>query len=180
MVAGSLSAHELAYWLVSPASSGRARLLAETGHGYYEHLPLVLGLLAAMALAALATRAAGKWRDVRSASGWAFFALPPLAFTFQEHLERGLSGAPWLSASLEPTFLVGLALQLPFALAAFMLARVLVSAAERLALPSRPAQPPRPVARTVLLVPASRDLPPRRATLALGYAGRAPPLLLAV
>jgi hypothetical protein len=176
MVAGSLSAHELAYWVVTSNPGERAAALAETGHGYYRHLPLVLGLLAALALSALAARAAGRRAGKRSTSPWAFFALPPLAFAFQEHAERALAGAPWLTASLEPTFLVGLALQLPFALAALMAARALVSAAERLSLPRRAVAPALRPARTALVVPAAPELAPRRHALALGYAGRGPPL----
>ena len=65
---------------------------------------------------------------------WPFAVLPPLAFALQEHLERLLhAGAvPW-TAVLEPTFLPGFLLQLPFALLAFAVARALLGAAVLLA-----------------------------------------------
>ena len=61
-----------------------------------------------------------------------FAALPMLGFTLQELLERWLSGAgfPWWMV-LQPTFRVGLALQIPFAIAAFLIARFAQRGAER-------------------------------------------------
>jgi hypothetical protein len=179
MVAGSVSAHELGYWLVTPDATARARVLAESGHGYFEHLPLVLGVLAALLIAGLTLRVS---RSLRAGTGgppaWLFFVLPPLGFAVQEHLERLLhSGALPFDAALDPTFLVGLSLQLPFALAALAVARALVAGAERLgaALASRP---PTPDARPVAVPSPSRALElPRIAVLALGYAERGPPPL---
>lgn len=180
MVAGSLSAHELAYWLVTPDAEARARVLADTGHGYFEHLPLLLGMLAALGLAALALRAARAIRP--SATGppaWLFFLLPPLGFALQEHLERILhSGGLPLAAAIEPTFLIGLVLQLPFALAALALARALVAGAERLAV--RLAHRIRTVSSRLapVPVPTVESTRPRIGSLALGYAERGPPLLV--
>ena len=53
----------------------------------------------------------------------------PVAFAVQEHVERVAAGQDaWLTA-LAPTFLVGLALQLPFALVGLWLARRLTAVA---------------------------------------------------
>jgi hypothetical protein len=109
MAAGCLAAHSLAYHLVS------AR---EERHGYLAFAPLLLGLLGALAIVGVLLRG-------RSLSPFACAALPPLAFVVQEHVER-------LELVLtEPAFLVGLALQLPFALAALVAARAFLSAADR-------------------------------------------------
>jgi hypothetical protein len=177
MVAGSLSAHELAYWLVTPDPGARALALAETGHGYFEHLPLALGILAALAITGLAARALQSLHvRGRGPSAWLFFILPPLGFAVQEHLERLLhSGAFPLDAALEPTFLVGLALQLPFGLAALAIARALVAGAERLG-EELARRPPVGDARPLpLSSPAAEPALPRIAALALGYAERGPP-----
>lgn len=58
---------------------------------------------------------------------WTFALLPPILFIAQEHVEYwvghgGLSGSP----ATQPAFLFGLALQAPFAVAAYAIARVLV------------------------------------------------------
>jgi hypothetical protein len=94
----------------------------------------------------------------------------------QELVEHGVhAGGSPLGAALEPTFLVGLLLQLPFALAALLVARALLAlggairrllgATPRLALPG--------------LAPAPVGIPelPRIAALALGYGERGPPPL---
>jgi hypothetical protein len=179
MVAGSVSAHELGYWIVTPGATARARVLAETGHGYFEYLPLLLGVLAALLVATLALRVS---RAARAGTGgppaWLFFVLPLLGFAAQEHLERLLhSGALPFDAALDPTFLVGLALQLPFALAALAVARALVAGAERLG--DALAGDRRPARARPAAVPSpgpALELP-RIAALALGYAERGPPPL---
>jgi hypothetical protein len=178
MVAGSVSAHELGYWLVMPDTDARAAFLAGTGHGYFEHLPLVLGVLGSMVAVGLSVRALGVVRGHRpaAASSWWLFALPLLGFTVQEHLERLLqNGAFPVDAVLQPTFVVGLLLQLPFALAALMVARTLVETAERLAV--RLARPRRSLPRRVALAfPPAVDVVVRPIpALALGYAERGPP-----
>jgi hypothetical protein len=64
---------------------------------------------------------------------FAFALLPPLAFALQELLELSLhTGSIAWQACVEPTFLPGLALQLPFALLAYVAARLLLRAAVRL------------------------------------------------
>ena len=109
MAAGCLAAHSLAYHLVS---------VREERHGYLAFAPLVLGLLGALAVAGVVVRG-------RSFSPLACAALPPLAFVVQEHAER------LELVVAEPAFLVGFALQLPFALAALVAARAFLGAAER-------------------------------------------------
>ena len=98
-----------------------------------------------------------------------------VGFAVQELLERSLhaGGFAW-GIALEPVFLVGLALQLPFALVAALVGGALTGIADDL---GERRSPPRP------RLAASADLPfphaaERRApaVIALGRAERAPPL----
>jgi hypothetical protein len=95
----------------------------------------------------------------------------------QEHFERLLHDGvfPW-DAGLEPTFVVGLLLQLPFAVAAFLLARFLLRAVRSLG--RLLSGPPRSAARvSVESRPRTRVVRPRVPALALGYGSRGPPAL---
>ena len=160
---GWLSAHSLAYELVAAE---------EHGHGYLAETPLFLSVCAAAVALSLGRRVAG--RLGLSMPAWAAGLIPLLGFTVQEHLERalGLGVVPWGTA-LEPVFLLGLALQLPFALVALLLARALTAVADavtarattRARFAAAPALP-RPTGTMPVLTPA----------LAQGHAGRAPPV----
>ena len=117
MVAGSQAAHGLAYWIVYPQASVRLRVLVETGHDYMSLLPLVLGVggaIVALSLGATIVDAA-RGRGSRALPPWAFALLPLVGFTLQEFIERWLAWGflPWHEFA-QPTFLVGMALQLPF------------------------------------------------------------------
>ena len=122
MVAGSQVAHVLAYRLVYPQMPVRLHALLVTGHGYMARLPLVFAACAAIELIAFVTAVVGslRRRAAPPVPAWAFGLLPPLGFAVQEFLERWLSGAlfPWWMV-LQPTFRIGLLLQLPFGLAAY-------------------------------------------------------------
>ena len=122
MVGSLLAGHTVAYRLVDAPS---------TGHGYFHYVPLVGAVLLALALCALVLEAVAVLRgEVRvSSPPWAFALLPLGAFVIQEHLERLLYSGT--SPVLEPAFLVGLAVQLPFGVVALLLARVLQSLAQR-------------------------------------------------
>jgi hypothetical protein len=174
-----LTAHQLAYRFVTPDPDARVRELQESGHGYLQHLPLLAGVLVAALVAGLINRLLLCVRG--RVSPWTFFALPLAGFALQEHLERLVhDGSFPLAAALQPTFLVGLLLQLPFALLAFAVAWALLGLVERL---RRVFSADPPVARARasvgLRAPASAG-PARIAALALGYAQRGPPLLLAL
>jgi hypothetical protein len=178
-VAGWLTAHELAYRLVIPHPHARSSALAETGHAYlaYASLAAVLCLMfALLCTAGLVARARSQELPPRRLL-IVFVLLPPLAFALQEHLERLLtSGDLPHAAALEPTFLVGILLQLPFGLAAVLAARALVSFARALAL--RLASPRRPELVSVELSwpPVHDGHRPRLSALALGRSERGPPL----
>lgn len=127
---GTQAAHALAYQLVYPQA--HVRILLATGHGYLTYLPLVLALAGAVAIAALCAAAvdAARGRPARKLPAWAFALLPPAMFVAQEVLELSLhTGTLGWHALLAPTFLPGLALQLPIALAAYITARLLLRTA---------------------------------------------------
>jgi hypothetical protein len=144
MLVGVEAAHALAYRVVFPEASLRGAVLAATGHAYAAWLPLVLALGGAVAIVGLAAAVADVVRGgtVRELGAGAFAALPPLAFALQELLELSLhTGHIAWHAFAAPTFLPGLALQLPFALLAFLVTRLLLRVAAKVGrlLAARPA-----------------------------------------
>jgi hypothetical protein len=117
-------------------------------------------------------------RGQRPVPAWAFALLPLLGFTAQEFLERWLAGSdlPWWMV-MQPTFRVGLALQLPFALLAYLLARLLLRTAHEVGVAlARPQLPVALLPRTAPILPAA-VWPPRLSSLSLGWSERGPPLL---
>jgi hypothetical protein len=179
-VAGWLTAHELAYRLAIPHPHARSAALAETGHEYlaYGSFAAVLCLIFALVCTAgLVTRPRSQQPPSRRLL-IVFVLLPPLAFALQEHLERLLTtGELPHAAALEPTFLVGILLQLPFALAAFLAARVFVTFARALARRLGSARRTKLVSVELSWPPVSDGHRPRLSVLALGRGERAPPLV---
>jgi hypothetical protein len=182
-VVGSQVAHSLGYRLVTPRDAERSHDLAATGHSYLTYAPVLLALclvLVALALAGeLRQLMARSCRGPTRPSALCFAVSAPAIFVCQEHLERLLhDGAfPW-TAALQSTFIVGLLLQLPFALAAYLVAWFLLRAVGslHLILASRPRLRLR---GGEVLRPSTRLLAPRVPALALGYGPRGPPALLA-
>jgi|SRR5450755_251404 hypothetical protein len=185
MVVGSQVAHVFAYRWVYPSAHVRLSELLATGHGYMgssAYVPMLLGLSFAAEIVGVGWVLAGCVRRSlrRPVPAWAFALLPMLGFTLQEFFERWLSGSsfPWWMV-LQPTFRVGLLLQLPFALVAYMVARLLLRAADRVGRILRGA-----VARPSLIGASLRWVvlevcPPRRGALANGHSGRGPPRVAA-
>jgi hypothetical protein len=182
MLAGSQAGHVLAYRWVYPEAGVRLSALVRSGHGYTSLLPFALGVAAAVVALSLGASAAdaARGRSPRALPAWAFALLPLVGFAVQEHLERWLySGVvPWHEWAA-PTFLPGLALQLPFAALAYLAARLLLRTAERVGRALAPAAPPRarPLPAPVA-APATALLPARPPLIARGLAKRGPPLLL--
>jgi len=177
MVAGLLAGHSLGYRLALPDAHTRGDALAVSGHGYLGYAPLALVVCLGALLAALVLRALATFKGMpnRPAASPAIVLLPPIAFIVQEYVERlAYSGHVHWTTALQPSFLVGLALQLPFALAALLIAWVLDSAAQALGR-ALAAAPPRPLVRVFVPLPAYVAATPRLAGLARGYGERAPP-----
>jgi hypothetical protein len=155
--AGVLAAHALAYRLTGTP--------AAPFHSYLEHAPQVLLVLAAcgLAIGAFGSR-------LGAPPAWSFPAVAVAAFVGQEHLERLVHGDGTLLLVASPTFLVGLALQIPVAIVAWLIARRLLAAvagAESLRRPVRPrflqivVAPPIAAIRSLdIRVPSGRG-PPR-------------------
>lgn len=180
----------LALPLVLAASEGAQALLdrfASSGYQGAELLTqrrigalvpdLVAGALVLVALGFVGHVVSGSRR--RSVSRLTFALLPILVYAVQENVEYYLGHAQVAGTVLtQPTFLAGLALQLPFALLAYLVARLLVGLAagivERLA-PSHRARS--------RLAPRGRHYrdPSRYSRLGVAAAlGRGPPLLVGV
>ena len=174
VLAGTQAAHALAYDLVYPQA--HERILLSTGHGYLTWLPLALGLGGAVALAALCVAAAdaARGRPERALPAWGFALLPPAAFAIQEVLELSLhTGAFDARAVLAPTFLPGLLLQLPLALAAYVAARLLLRTAERV---GRALAQLRTLPALLQLVIAPTAAPLQARAVVAGCSSRGPPL----
>jgi hypothetical protein len=176
-----LGAHCLAYWLVSPGAERHMGMHAADGHAYFGYTPAValwgLGLL----LAGLVVCVWAGMRRGRLAPPPVrlFIFLPPVGFALQEHIERliGTGGVP-SDLVLEPTFVAGLALQLPFAVAALLVSQALSAIGfgvgralcHRLVFPRRMLG----AAKPGLQFPP-RPLGAASAVLAPGHGPRAPP-----
>jgi hypothetical protein len=132
-VAGSQLAHSAVYRIVAPDAHERQHLLAESGHAYLHYAPLGIALLGVLSVLALFTeaRSAGLGAISSTPRFWSFAVVAPATFACQEILERTAhDGTVAWGAPLQATFLLGLALQLPFALAAYAVARLLLRVAE--------------------------------------------------
>jgi hypothetical protein len=129
-VASWLGAHCMAYWLVAPGAEGHMAVHAEHGHAWLGYTPALAVWGMTLVVAGVVLCAGEGLRGGRPSRPPVrlFAILPPVAFVIQEHLERFLgSGSVPYDLLVEPTFLVGLALQLPFAVAALLLTRALYS-----------------------------------------------------
>jgi hypothetical protein len=183
-LAGWLTAHSLAYTLAAPHDVEREELLADTGHGYLEFEPeLLAGALVLVVVGLLASVAEGVSERPQSRPAARILTLMPvLGFVVIEPLERLLhDGAVPYGFVFESTFLVGLALQLPFAVAALGFTRALHGLGRSLghllwclARPARllaaPAEPP---AAVRFVTERARALP---SELLPGHGPRAPPV----
>jgi hypothetical protein len=178
---GWIAAHSLAYRLVAPHGAQREQLLSETGHGYLGVAPLLVACAVTMLLAGLALAIADGARDRARGrvAAWPVALVPPVGFAVQEHLERAIElGALPLGVALEPVFLVGLALQLPVAAAALLLAHTVLAFGHALGRRVPVARALRPPARRLapLLLALPEPVLKRPPVLAGGHGQRAPPV----
>jgi hypothetical protein len=162
--AGCLAGHASAYALVG--TSRRDALV----HGYLSFAPQFLAACLALVALSVALRFSGRLPG--RPAPWPFAILPPLAFCAQELIERLAAGLP-AHAVFEPAVYVGLAAQLPIAIAAYFAARALLRVTDAAASALR--APP-----AIALRPALLALPHSSAAIAgtsLGFdrPGRAPP-----
>ena len=158
--AGILIAHATAYALTG----------TDPGpiHGYLAHAPQVVAVLATIGLVGLALQE----RGLGGRSFGLFALLAPLGFACQEHLERFAHTGELPLLLTTPSFLVGLALQVPVALLCVAVARRAAGSLKgfRIAGPGRIGQAWLPLSGTPVATPSVVGL--TRPT------GRGPPLVL--
>jgi hypothetical protein len=180
-VASWLGAHCLSYWLVSPRMEGHMGLHADHGHAWFGYGPSLVIWGLALVVAGLALCVGEGVRSGRPSGPPArlFALLPATGFVVQEHVERLIgTGSIPIDLVAEPAFLVGLALQLPFALAALLVTRALYDIGfglgRMIAAELSLGRPPRCRPPSLLQLPASPMLV-SPSVLALGHGQRAPP-----
>ena len=176
IAAGSQLAHWLAYRLTEPEAHARAHALAESGHGYANALRLVAITSLCLVVAVLATNArdALHGRARLRIERWPFVLVPIVGFAIQELAERLAAGGEAVLTIGLPAVLIGLALQLPIALVAYALARLLLAASELVGAALAP--PPQIRPRRIAPVPIPAEpLLPAISALASPETPRGPP-----
>lgn len=175
---GVISAHIVAYLAVSPDPHQRALLLEATGHDYWA---LVVALATGVLVAGLA-QWIGAIRDgaepVTSRRLYAssiprLAALQVFGFLTLESFERAGTVEGLTGLLFEPAVIVGIALQLAFALLAAALLVVITRVAEALIGPTMSLIPARSLR---LSRPLARITPPRFGVATGGATPRGPPL----
>jgi hypothetical protein len=177
LIGGWVAAHGLAYRIAVPDGAERRHLLEATGHSYLDPAPLLSLCMTLVALGLIGSLLSGRASALRRhPPAWLVAALPVIGFGLQEHLERFLHDghAPY-AAALEPTFAVGLLLQLPFALAALLLARALLILTGAFVRRLRRESLARMIRLPGVRGPVPTAVLPRVGLLALGHGQRAPP-----
>jgi hypothetical protein len=127
-------------WPLALPLTGASTLLAHNGgyglagtshdhlHGYLGHTPLFFFVLACAVVLALLLRLRG--RVAGAPAAWPYGAVPVVVYVVQETLERVVTGSAPLTDAR--ALLLGLALQLPLGVAAYLLARTLLTSADTL------------------------------------------------
>ena len=159
--AGVLATHALAY-RITGTHPGPV-------HEYLAHVPQVVFVLASLALVGLACQE----RSLSRFSAWWVAPLAPLGFATQEHVERLVHTGQLPFLLMSPTFVLGLALQVPVALVCVLVVQRVLGTLP--AVRRRP--PPLPGSAWLPLTESPRLLP--RAAYRPRATGRAPPRLLA-
>jgi hypothetical protein len=174
-------AHAVAHDVVTQPTAGSHHVV---GHGpverYLAFLPTSLALCLALALAVVAGARLGRRWTGRGPSLWLFGAVPLLGFAADTLIELPVEGhATWsgtavLALELTPALLVGLLVQIPFALAALGLATGILRLAEGVA---RALCAPRAPTVRAIAGPAALALEARPGDLGLAgsHRSRAPP-----
>lgn len=180
MLAGVEAGHWLAFRLVYTNAWERSQALQQSGHGYLSDWRDAAAAGAVLLAAGLVLQVREHVRrqpgqPALPPSARTFAALPPLTFALQEHLESLVHSGTLTGVAVSPTFLVGIALQLPVAAATYLIARLLLRVARIVGrvLGSRPRLPS-------LAAPLSLHRPvgqrPRARVLAGARLGRGPPV----
>jgi hypothetical protein len=179
--AGVLAGHRLAYIAGIPGAGHRSRILAQTGHSYWQLGVRSAALGVAVGLGAIVARRIGERSAVRASrvERWSFIAvrlmaLQVLGYAVMETAERLAAGAP-LSGMLSHHLLVlGLAFQVLTAVVGALLLTAFDRGVARLVAAIRRRR--KPVRLDLDRVPPPSVLVPHRTLLPAGAAGpRSPP-----
>ncbi len=174
IAAGSLAAHGLVYRLATPAGHDHVQPVSHAPIAWYACAALcgAIALVALIGIALLSVRRGVRMRPPY----WLVALVPPLGFAAQEQIGRVFhTGA--LTTMPEASFVLGLLLQLPIALLALWLVRVVLATAIAVVRALDGFEPRRRAAR-ITTQPAWTALVPSLPALALGYGERGPPALL--
>lgn len=122
LAVGSEAAHAVLNLFAPEAYQGAE--LFEATSSTRALLPMLVGIAAVLVLGGLVTLPTGGRRP--RISRCAFATLPLVAFAIQEHVEYGIGhgGVDWTLVT-HPAFAYGLALQIPFAVVAYIASRLL-------------------------------------------------------
>ncbi len=172
VLAGSEVAHTLLGAVAPPGYLGAE--LFEARSATADLLAPLAGLGAGLVVAGLAL-AVLRGGSRTSPPAWLFGCLPPLLFTVQEEVEHALGHHHIAILVLSPTFLVGLGLQLPFALLAWVVAALLLRLTAVVASRLRPVAWPVRAAGLLPGRPAEADPAPDAWLLAGPRLSRGPP-----
>jgi hypothetical protein len=179
LVIGLLAGHAAGYRWALPDPHQRAHALEESGHAYSAYVPIVVAVALTLVAAALIVRIRAVVRGEQRGLApppWLLALLPPAAFLFQEFLERWLStGHVHLATLWAPAVLIGLQLQIPFALLALAVARLLSRAADAIGRAIAAGLEPVRVGLSLLVPAGVGALSPAR-TASRGWSERGPPL----
>jgi hypothetical protein len=178
MAAGSLAAHALSLLAFATPRAGEGHELeGRSSEGVAAHTVMPVGLIVAVASIASLAWGWGRLRGRRGVAAEVFFALPFVAYATQEVAERLLAvEASPFRAAVEPRFLVGLALQVPFGALAFAAARLLARAVGRIARHLAAQLIPRHAGwSTACVTPTGYSVGWPIACVELGHAQRGPP-----
>lgn len=172
--AGMVLAHELAWEL------GSHQHEAEAAHGYLQYGAIFAALGAAIVVVAATTQLINGVKGVgvaRAPSPRTFAIVPVVGFMLQEHLEHIVASRELeLTFFLSTPFLLGLALQVPFMVAALVVARLIIGLVVRAARALGTLDVLPGITSLRVLVPVHAELPPQPA-VAGRRTGRAPPRL---
>ena len=130
-----VAAHALAHDVVAQQPAGGHAAHGASAEEYVAYLPSSLALCLTLAIAISAGLALGKrWAGRSGRSIWLFAVVPVLGFATDTLVELAIHGPTAAAgAELVPVLLVGLLVQLPFALAAVAIADRILWLVERLA-----------------------------------------------
>lgn len=133
-MAACLLAHQAGYMLESPGDAARSLNMSTDGHAYLREFVFLIPAAATIVVVGflLSLRSAIVATAPFTPSSKQFSLAPALVFLVQEAAERVAAGAP-LSLLTELSVLSGLLLQVPFGLVAYLLARLILRAADHVA-----------------------------------------------